>query len=292
MRQTAPNTGSVGDVALPKNTDFKGRANSLSAPLSRNGGSAGGVAPPNDTVKIGRASLSERAALQDHGSAGGVAPPKNDAPTGGASSPNEPLPKRKKLPHEIPSWVQQGERHFITINCRHRGSDPLLKHAQKLIESAHYYEEIGRWHLWLMLIMPDHIHFIATFDLSKGLKTTISAWKRYQKKTVDIDWQSGFFEHRLRNQSEFDEKAHYIRMNPVRKGLVERPEDWPHVLDRISIDDGSVGDVALPKNNDPTGRASSRNEPQSRRSGSAGGVALPKNDDPTGRASSPNEPRI
>ena len=179
------------------------------------------------------------------GSVGDVAPPET---IGRASSPNEPFPKREKLPHKIPSWIQQGERHFITINCKCRGGDQLLQYGRDLLESARYYEEIGRWHLWLMLVMPDHIHFIATFDLSKGLTTTVSAWKRYQKKKLGIEWQSNFFEHRLRNGAEFDEKCHYIRMNPVRQNLAANPEEWSHVLDHNSLDSGSVGDVALPSN--------------------------------------------
>lgn len=192
-----------------------------------------------------------------------VALPENTTSKGRASSPNEPLPQRTKLPHEIPSWVQQGTRHFITVNCRNRDSKPLIKHACALLESARHYEQIKRWHLWLMLIMPDHIHFIATFDLSQGLRNTVSAWKRYQAKTLGIKWQPDFFEHRLRNDSEFDEKASYIRMNPVRKGLIASPNQWPHVLDRVSLNNGSLGELALPKISGSKGRASSPNEPNS-----------------------------
>jgi DNA-binding transcriptional ArsR family regulator/REP element-mobilizing transposase RayT len=300
-RITGEKDGSVGDVALPPNAEPTGRASSPNKPLP----------PPNE-----------------NGSVGDVALPNNSDPQGRESSPNEPLPKRKKLPHEIPSWVQQGTKHFITINCKDRGSDPLIDHAALLLKSAAYYEQTGRWYLWLMVVMPDHIHFIATFDLSMGIKNTVSAWKRYQKKTLGIDWQAGFFEHRLRNGSEFDEKAHYIRMNPVRKGLAASLEQWPHVLDRTAMDGGSPGDVALtakptqpndfgsvgdvalpekntqpndcgsaggialPPNAEPTGRASSPNEPLPRpnNNGSAGDVALPPNVKSPGRASSPNEP--
>lgn len=181
------------------------------------------------------------------GSVGGVALPEKPVAKGGERSPSEPLPERKQLPHEIPSWVQQGDRHFITINCHPRGDEPFLKNAHDILESARYYEKIGRWYLWLMLIMPDHIHFIATFDLSKGLRNTVSAWRRHLATSFDIEWQSDFFEHRLRNQSKFEEKCHYIRMNPVRKGLVESPTDWPYALDRASLDSGSLGELALPK---------------------------------------------
>jgi hypothetical protein len=46
--------------------------------------------------------------------------------------------------------------------------------------------------------------------------------------------QSGFFEHRLRTQAEYDEKASYVRKNPVRKGLVTAPELWPYFMDRTN----------------------------------------------------------
>jgi hypothetical protein len=41
-----------------------------------------------------------------------------------------------------------------------------------------------------------------------------------------VDWQRDFFDHRLRDHHEADEKTNYILMNPVRKGLCERAEDW------------------------------------------------------------------
>jgi putative transposase len=153
------------------------------------------------------------------------------------------LAQRRKLPHEVPSWVEQGARHFVTLNCGERGGAPLLQGdiADRLLDSARSYEDIGRWHVWLMLIMPDHMHCIVTFDLHRGVKRTVSDWKRYQTTHCGIEWQSDFFEHRLRDDAEFVEKAHYIRMNPVRKGLVAQPEDWRYVLDR-----GSAGGVAPP----------------------------------------------
>jgi len=143
-------------------------------------------------------------------------------------------PQRKKLPHEIPPWVSQGARHYITINCRQRGTDALCRApvANDLLKGGEAYEDLGRWYLWMLLIMPDHIHLIATFDLNRGVRHTVSAWKSYQAKTYGIEWQSDFFEHRLRDEAEFIEKASYIRMNPVRKGLISMAEKWPYVIDR------------------------------------------------------------
>ncbi|MBL7078017.1 MAG: transposase [Kiritimatiellae bacterium] len=156
-----------------------------------------------------------------------------------------PPPQRRKLAHDIPSWVSQGSRHFITINCKDRHGTPLLNTdiANQLLKSARYYEEAGSWYLWLMLVMPDHVHFITTFDLSRGVRPIVSMWKRYQTRTLKVAWQSDFFEHRLRNDEEFRLKAHYIRMNPVRKDLVSLPEEWPHCIDRTVLDGPSSGDA-------------------------------------------------
>ena len=143
-------------------------------------------------------------------------------------------PKRKKLPHDIPSWVGEGARYFVTVNCRDRGNNRLCRDgvAEALIDSAEEYELLGRWHVWLMVVMPDHIHIIAAFSPDRGIRRIVSAWKGYQAKQLGIEWQTDFFEHRLRTDEEFTEKAYYIRMNPVRKKLAAEPEAWPYVWQR------------------------------------------------------------
>ena len=145
-----------------------------------------------------------------------------------------PLPKRKKLSHEIPSWVPKGCRYFITVNCHMRGQNLLCQDriARQLLNSAMEYERLGRWYVWLMMIMPDHMHWIASFDKERGIRRVVSAWKGYQAKMLGIEWQTDFFEHRLRTDTEYNEKAEYIRCNPVRKGLVANIEEWPYIWDR------------------------------------------------------------
>ena len=39
--------------------------------------------------------------------------------------------------------------------------------------------------------------------------------------------QPRFFDRALRTVKEYNEKIQYIHLNPVRAGLVRRPEDWP-----------------------------------------------------------------
>jgi REP element-mobilizing transposase RayT len=146
------------------------------------------------------------------------------------------LPQRKKLPHELPPWVAQGVRHFVTINALQRANMPFGTNeiGSALLQNLLSYEDLGRWHLWLAVVMPDHLHFIATFTLKHGVAASIAAWKGYQAKVLKVEFQSGFFEHRLRDEAEFAEKCAYIRENPVRKGLVSDAASWPYLYDGMS----------------------------------------------------------
>ncbi len=40
-------------------------------------------------------------------------------------------------------------------------------------------------------------------------------------------WQQGFYDWTIRDFNDWQTKAEYIRMNPVRAKLSEKPEDWP-----------------------------------------------------------------
>jgi len=77
--------------------------------------------------------------------------------------------------------------------------------------------------------MPDHLHAIIAFPSVPGLKTTVTNWKKFVARKHGVAWQRDFFDHRLRNDQELQEKTSYILMNPVRKGLCERAEDWAWV---------------------------------------------------------------
>ena len=147
-------------------------------------------------------------------------------------------PARKFLPHEVPSWVPQGARHFITFGLANRTERLLTQPeiATTLLDSAFFYEEAGRWYLWLMVVMPDHVHLILSFPWAASIRRTLAAWKHYQARQIKTHFQRDFFEHRLRDDDEFQEKCSYVRMNPVRKGLAANMDDWPWVCGRQEIE--------------------------------------------------------
>ncbi len=74
--------------------------------------------------------------------------------------------------------------------------------------------------------MPDHVHGLVSFPAHESLATVVGDWKRFTARSGKIEWQDNFFDHRLRSHEQLDEKAHYIRENPVRAGLVRTANEW------------------------------------------------------------------
>jgi len=141
------------------------------------------------------------------------------------------IPFRPRLDHSIPSWVPDDASFFITICCAARGRNTLAtpKIADALFNGMKAYQEQRKWWIHLALLMPDHLHMLVSFSPLVVMSKVITDWKQYQARFLKIDWQPDFFDHRIRNEKQSDEKYAYICMNPVRKGLVTSPEDWPYV---------------------------------------------------------------
>jgi REP element-mobilizing transposase RayT len=138
------------------------------------------------------------------------------------------LPARKKLPHVIPQWVAEGSWFFITINCVPPGKNQLCRAdtGDAVLATMSFNHERFVWHCRLCLLMPNHLHAIMAFPREPGMATTIKNWKKFVAGKYGVDWQRDFFDHRLRDHHELEEKTSYILMNPVRKGLCQQPEDW------------------------------------------------------------------
>ena len=141
------------------------------------------------------------------------------------------LPDRKTLPHGLPSWVDERDLWFVTICCERPCArlltDPLI--SQGIRAGLAKAQSDGRLQLRLCTLMPDHLHLIAQWNHNRGMRHEVAQLKRWWARQLGIRWQRDFFDHRLRSAKEFEEKANYVRMNPVRAGLVSRAEDWPHI---------------------------------------------------------------
>ena len=91
--------------------------------------------------------------------------------------------------------------------------------------------EIGRYKLHAYVNMPNHVHILLDpyVPLSKisGVIKGLSACEINASLgcTGQPFWQDESFDHWIRSSAEFDRVRRYIEWNPVRAGLVARPED-------------------------------------------------------------------
>jgi len=84
---------------------------------------------------------------------------------------------------------------------------------------------------WVFL--PDHWHAIFypryPLTISRVMESIKDrATKRINRRREDAGklWQPRFFDRAVRTVREYGEKVEYIHLNPVKAGLVARPEDW------------------------------------------------------------------
>jgi REP element-mobilizing transposase RayT len=92
------------------------------------------------------------------------------------------------------------------------------------------------WRVGRYVVMPDHVHFFCMpGPTAKPLSEFMQAWKTWTSRRLlaQMDrppplWQPRFFDHVLRSRDSYGEKWSYVAANPVRAGLVERAEAWPH----------------------------------------------------------------
>jgi REP element-mobilizing transposase RayT len=87
-------------------------------------------------------------------------------------------PDRKKLPHDVPLWVDPSKAcYFITIRCRCPGINQLAHDqvAGDLIETIKYRNAKGFWYVRLAVLMPDHVHLVVWFpEVEKRAQRIIS----------------------------------------------------------------------------------------------------------------------
>ncbi len=126
----------------------------------------------------------------------------------------------------------------IRVRVARENRQPLTQPALAtgLLNSAQYYHEQGCWFCHLFLLMPDHWHALLSFPPSSKMIMVIGRWKAWQRRTLEIQWQENFFDHRVRGRRELQLKADYILNNPVVKGLCPQPADWPWKLENSPFD--------------------------------------------------------
>jgi REP-associated tyrosine transposase len=130
-----------------------------------------------------------------------------------------------------------GSPHFITFTCFHRYphlSDPAVRDL--FVRALERTRALYGIQVYAFVVMPEHVHLLISepergtvANAIQSLK--ISSAKRARKALAVTDsaipfWQKRYYDRNEWNHKEFIEKRKYIHRNPVRRGLVGKPEDW------------------------------------------------------------------
>jgi putative transposase len=136
--------------------------------------------------------------------------------------------------------------HFITSSCYHRL--PELGSAWRRDLFVKILEEARRKYRFVVhgyVVMPEHFHLLITEPevgdpsvVMKVIKERFSRQVNRKRKQAAVEqgvlweqirkpvWQKRFYDFNVWNARKQIEKLRYMHRNPVKRGLVERPEQW------------------------------------------------------------------
>ena len=122
--------------------------------------------------------------------------------------------------------------HFVTFSCHNR--EPLLgtSHARDVFERT--LEQVRRWYGFYVcgyVVMPEHVHVLISEPERARLSTAIQMLKQNVARELRLPeggrfWLPRYYDLNVWGEGKRGAKLRYIHRNPVRRGLVQRPEDW------------------------------------------------------------------
>ncbi len=145
-------------------------------------------------------------------------------------------------------------------------SDPRLA---KIVANALLHFASQRYKLFAFVVMPSHHHWLFLPDDAWSEKLAISErnkancrtpreaishsiqsytstmCNRIQQKSGTF-WQDETYDHLVRDDEELLRIIHYIEMNPVKAGLINKPELWPFSSSAIRARLGIPAGHAIP----------------------------------------------
>lgn len=134
---------------------------------------------------------------------------------------------RRNLPHlEVP-----GATYFVTLHCIRQ---VVLSHdARGVVLEVIRTCDGKNIDLEAAVVMPDHAHLI--FRLIGGGKLS-RFLQRIKGRTARLinqiqnakgsTWLDESFDHIIRHEAELHEKIEYLRNNPIKNGLADKPENY------------------------------------------------------------------
>jgi putative transposase len=122
--------------------------------------------------------------------------------------------------------------HFITFSCHNRELLLGTPKARDVFEIT--LEQARRWYGFRVrgyVVMPEHVHLLISEPERSRLSTVLQMLKQNVARELRLPegnpfWQERYYDFNVWSEAKCVEKLRYIHRNPVRRGLVEKPEDW------------------------------------------------------------------
>ena len=136
------------------------------------------------------------------------------------------------MPSGLKRFQKAETLHFITFSCFHRL--PLLESpgARETVEAL--LEQTRARHqarVYAYVLMPEHVHLLVNEPPRIVLAQFLKAFKQITSRKLrgprEKFWQDRYDDSNVYGEKARSEITRYIHRNPVRRGLVEKPEDWP-----------------------------------------------------------------
>jgi putative transposase len=137
-----------------------------------------------------------------------------------------------------------GGRWFFTVNLLDRRKRLLVDHIDALRDATASTMRRYPFHIDSFVVLPDHLHAIWTLpendtDFPTRWRLIKTRFARAIPKTEWLSptrlargergiWQRRFWEHQIRDETEYGRYVEYCAINPVKHGHVRRPIDWPY----------------------------------------------------------------
>jgi putative transposase len=136
------------------------------------------------------------------------------------------------MPSGLVRFQKAGGFHFITFSCYHRL--PLMARAGAYSTFEEELERVRQQYQFVIagyVLMPEHVHLLVGEPQISSLATVLQVLKqrtsRMLKRPGEAQfWQRRYYDFNVRNPEKRSEKLRYMHRNPVKRGLVARPEDW------------------------------------------------------------------
>jgi len=133
-------------------------------------------------------------------------------------------------------WSAPGAYYSVTLATFRR--KPLLTTSGTphiIFECFDWLETDKRLEWFCIMVMPDHIHAVFQLQNKQTLPTLIQSFKKFTAKQINTKlgqngslWQKNYYEHGIRRYESLSKIVRYCYENPVRKGLVKHPKDYPY----------------------------------------------------------------